>query len=175
MKQILPSTLVLVVAALAGVSPGAAQSVRFGVGGGLTIPIRDYKTSDNTGWHLFGKADIGIPMSPVGVRVDGMYAQTSKKSPATGNTKLAGGTADLVWNVSTAIPGLKPYVVGGAGFYNVNAGGGSETKFAWGAGLGTSIGVGPIHGFAEARYMSIHLTGGSVRFVPVTVGLSFGS
>jgi hypothetical protein len=167
--------LALVVGALAGVSPVAAQSARFSLGGGLTMPIRDYKTSDNTGWHLLGKVDIGIPMSPLGVRVDGMYAQTSQKSPATGNTKLAGGTADLVWHVATAIPGLKPYVVGGVGFYNVDAGGGSETTFAWGAGLGTSVGVGPIHGFAEARYMSVHLSGGSVRFVPLSVGVSFGS
>jgi len=175
MKRVLPGTLALVVAALAGVSAVAAQSARFGLGGGLTMPIRDYKTTDNTGWHLFGKVDVGIPMSPLDVRVDGMYAQTSKKSPATGNTKLAGGTAALVWSVATAIPGLKPYVVGGVGLYDVNAGGGSETKFAWGAGLGTSIGVGPLHGFAEARYMSVHLSGTSVRFVPVTVGLSFGS
>jgi outer membrane protein with beta-barrel domain len=175
MTRVLRVPLALVVAALAGVSPVAAQNARFGLGGGLTMPIRDYKTSDDAGWHLFGKVDIGIPMSPLGVRVDGMYAQTTKKSPATGNTKLAGGTAGLVWNVAAAIPGLKPYVVGGVGFYNVNAGGRSETKFAWGAGLGTSIGVGPMHGFAEARYMSVHLGGGAVRFVPVTVGVSFGS
>src|SRR6266487_3547383 len=90
MKRVLPGTLALVVAALAGVSAVAAQSARFGLGGGLTMPIRDYKTTDNTGWHLFGKVDVGIPMSPLDVRVDGMYAQTSKKSPATGNTKLAG-------------------------------------------------------------------------------------
>ena len=175
MNRVLQLALALTVASLACVATALAQSARFGLGGGLISPMSDYKNTDKTGWHLFGKVDIGIPMSPVGVRVDAMYGQTSQKSPLGGNTKLAGGTADLVWKVPTAVPGFKPYVVGGVGLNNVNPGGGSETKFTWGGGLGTSIGVGPIHGFAEARYMSIQFTGGSLKFIPLTVGLSFGS
>ncbi len=175
MNRVLQLALVVTVASVAVVTAGSAQSARFGVGGGLIAPMSDYKDTDNAGWHIFGKVDIAIPMSPVGVRVDAMYGQTSHKLPLTGNTKLAGGTADLVWKIPTALPGLKPYVVGGVGLYNVNPGGGSETKFTWGGGLGTSIGVGPIHGFAEARYMSIQFSGGSLKFVPLTAGLSFGS
>lgn len=175
MNRVLQLIIAVAATSIACGATAAAQSARFGLGGGLISPMGDYKDQDKTGWHALGKVDIGIPMSPVGVRVDAMYGQTSHKSPVTGNTKLVGGTASLVWKIPTAVPGLKPYVVGGAGLYNVNPGGGSETKFTWGGGLGASIGVGPIHGFAEARYMSIQFTGGSLKFIPLTVGLSFGS
>ena len=175
MNRVFQSALALGVATFIGVSAVVAQSVHVGLGGGLTLPLRDYHDSDQAGWHVLAKVDIEIPESPLDVRVDAMYSQTSQKSPLTGTTKLAGGTANLVWHVPTAALGVKPYIVAGAGVYNYNPGGGSTTKFSWGAGLGTSIGVGPIHAFAEARYISIHLPGTALRFVPVTVGLSFGS
>lgn len=175
MNRVRQAATAVAVTTIVGVSGGTAQSARFGLGGGLTVPLSEYKNTNSTGWHVLGKVDITIPMSPVGVRVDGMYGQTSEKSPLTGNTKLAGGTADLLWHIPTTVPGLKPYILGGAGVFNVNPGGGSTTKFAWDAGLGTSIGVGPIHAFAEARYISVHLTPTHLKFVPVTAGLSFGS
>lgn len=175
MKWMWRCPVALAVAALVGGSGATAQNVAVGLGGGVTLPLRDYHTTDNAGWHLLGKVDINVPESPIDVRVDAMYSQTSQKSPSTGNTKLAGGTADLVWHIPTAAPGVKPFVVAGAGVYNYNPGGGSTTKFTWAAGLGAAIGVGPIRGFAEARYVSIHLPGTALRFVPVTAGLSFGS
>jgi len=160
---------------LLGAAVAQGQNAHFGLGGGLIVPTGDYNTVDKTGWHVLGKVDIGIPMSPIGVRIDGMYGQTSHRSPLTGNTKLAGGTADAVWHIPTMVPGFKPYLLAGVGMFNWNPGGGSETKFTWGGGIGTSIGVGPMHGFAEGRYMSIQASGGSLKFLPVTVGLSFGA
>ena len=157
-----------------GATVAQAQRAHFGLGGGLIVPTGDYNTLDKTGWHVLGKVDIGIPLSPIGVRVDGVYGQTSHRSPATGNTKLAGGTADVVWRIPTMVPGFKPYLLAGLGVYNVKTDS-SATKFTWGGGVGTSIGVGPVHGFAEARYMSIQATGTSLKFLPVTVGLSFGA
>lgn len=175
MNRALALVIACAVLAVASTGTATAQSARFGLGGGLTTPLSDYNTTDNAGWHVLGKIDVAIPLSPLGVRVDGMYAQTSHKSPLTGNTKLAGGTADLVWRIPTAVPGFKPYLVGGGGLYNYNPGGGSTTKFTWGGGLGTAIGVGPVHGFAEARYLSVQLSGATLKFAPITVGLSFGS
>lgn len=158
-----------------GLSSVAAQSARFGLGGGVTLPLREYHTTDNAGWHVLGKVEIDVPESPIDVRVDGMYSRTGQKAPATGNTRLAGGTADLLWRIPTSVPGLSPYVLGGAGAYNVDVNGGSTTKFSWGAGLGASFEVGLFHAFAESRYISIHLPGTALRFVPVTAGLVFGS
>src|SRR2546426_6898475 len=45
------------------------------------VPTGDYNTLDKTGWHVLGKVDIRIPLSPIGVRVDGVYGQTSHRSP----------------------------------------------------------------------------------------------
>jgi opacity protein-like surface antigen len=174
-------------AAVVGISRSAAQNVRLGVGGGLTAPQSDYKSVDKTGWHALVRADVAIPLSPVAVRVDGLYSQTSHQdingSPVDGNTKIIGGLASLVWKIPTAAPMVKPYVLAGGGMSNFKqtfpsspgTSQVSETKFTWAAGLGLSVGVGPVHGFVEGRYMSVQTSGTPSRFVPVTVGLTFGS
>ena len=94
-----------------GATVAQAQRAHFGLGGGLIVPTGDYNTLDKTGWHVLGKVDIRIPLSPIGVRVDGMYGQTSHRSPATGNTKLAGGTADVVWRIPMSRRSLRGVAV----------------------------------------------------------------
>jgi Outer membrane protein beta-barrel domain len=183
MNRAFQLVIALGVATGVGAPTAAAQSVRFGVGGGATIPLSDYKNMDNTGWHALVKADIAIPLSPVGVRVDGLYAQTDHQAPATGNTKLIGGLASVVYTIPTAAPIVKPYLLVGGGVYHVkqtfpSQPGTSEfsaTKAAFAGGAGVSIGVGPVHAFAEARYTSVQTSGSALQFVPVTAGLSFGS
>ena len=51
----------------------------------------------------------------------------------------------------------------------------SETKFTWDFGGGVSFGAGPANFFAEIRYVSIQESGGSTKFVPITVGVAFGA
>lgn len=175
MNRVLQLGLALVVTTMTSATSGAAQSTSFGLGGGLTMPLSDYSNLDNAGWHVFGKVDFGMPASPVSFRVDGMYAQTTPQSTTLAtNTKLAGGTADLVYHLKLGVPDLKPYLIAGGGLYNVNIDGSSETKFTWGGGLGTAIGLGPLHAFIEGRYMSVQLSGTPLKFAPVTAGLSFG-
>ena len=161
----------------------AAQSARFGVGGGLISPVSDYGNQDKTGWHVAANVEFAIPLSPFGVRVDGLYGQTDHQSPVNGSTKLAGGLVGIVWKITTAVPMVKPYLVAGGGVYNfkqtfpstTGPSETSDTKFTWAAGAGASVGVGPIHGFLEARYASIQLSGNAEKFIPVTAGLTFGA
>lgn len=187
MNRVLQSVIAVAVVSVASVATVGAQNVRFGVGGGLTSPLSDYKNIDKTGWHGLVRADIGIPMSPVDVRIDGLYSQTSHKdvggSPVDGNTKVIGGLVNLVYKIPVPAPMVKPYIVAGGGISNFKqtfpsspgTSEVSETKFTWGAGAGLSVGVGPVHGFVEGRYMSVQLSGTPVKFVPVTVGLTFGA
>jgi len=45
-------------------------------------------------------------------------------------------------------------------------------------GAGVSIGVGPVHAFVEARYMTVpssNVSGNATSFLPITAGLTFGS
>jgi len=96
MNRVLQVALAVTLGSLAGVA-AAAQGARFGVGGGLLSPMGDYKDLDKTGWHGLVRVDLSIPMSPVGIRVDGLYGQTSHKAPfdGDGNSKGIGGLVSL--------------------------------------------------------------------------------
>lgn len=186
MNRVLQSVITVLVFSLACVATVAAQGVRFGLGGGLIAPLSDYKNADKMGWHATLNANFAIPMSPVGVRVDGLYGQTSHKdigtTPVTGNTKLIGGIANLVYNIPVPAPVVRPYLLAGGGVYHVQikATAGSttidtsETKFTWDFGGGAKFGAGPASFFAEIRYVSIQESGGATKFVPITVGVMFG-
>src|SRR5437870_6407886 len=169
---------VLGLASLGATAEARAQGTRFGLGGGLAAPTGDYGSADKGGWHALAKVDFAIPMAPVGIRVDALYGRTSHKdqsgSPVPGNTQLAGGLASLVWNVPARAPMFKPYLLAGAGVYHVKVttslGAASETKLAFGGGLGSSVGPGPARGFVEGRYLRGQESGGSISGVPVTAG-----
>ncbi len=182
MNRVLQLTLAVGVVSLASVATVSAQGAHFGVGGGLTSPMSDYKDLDKTGWHGLVRADVSIPLSPVGIRVDGMYSQTSHQAAVAtdGNTKLIGGLASVVWKIPVPAPIVKPYLVAGGGFFNrkvtipsqtVDT---SESKFAYAFGGGVNVGVGPLHLFAEGRYVSIQ-TDPAIKFIPLTVGVMFGA
>jgi opacity protein-like surface antigen len=186
MNRVLQLVITVAVASAAAVATVSAQSAHFGLGGGLTLPTGDYKNVDNAGWHALGKVDIGIPMSPVAVRIDALFGQTKHKdvggSAVDGKTQLIGGLANLVYKIPVPAPIVKPYILGGAGVYNVKLTitnsvppvDTSETKFAWDFGAGATFGAGPARFFVEARYVSIQESGGSTKFIPVTAGVSFG-
>ena len=93
MNRVLQVALAVTLGSLTGVAATAAQGARFGVGGGLLSPLGDYKNLDKTGWHGLVRVDFSIPMSPVGIRLDGLYGQTSHKALSTA-TATARGSAD---------------------------------------------------------------------------------
>jgi hypothetical protein len=147
------------------------EGVSFGLGAGLILPTGNYGTADKAGWHVMGLIQLPIAQSPIHLRFDGMYGMTSNKAGG-GSIKLAGGTADLLYHLGDRAASVRPYVLGGLGFYNVNFGAGtSESKFAFGLGGGVLFGVGTMHAFVEGRYMSIQTSGSSLTFLPITVGL----
>src|SRR3989442_11094246 len=123
MNRVLQLAVTVVVVSLACVATVAAQGVRFGLGGGLINPLSDYKDLDKMGWHATLDANFAIPMSPVGIRVDGLYGQTSHKdfggAPVTGNTKLIGGIANLLYKNSRPAPIVKTYLLAGGSRYHL--------------------------------------------------------
>src|SRR5213079_2952502 len=100
---------------------GSKRSFR--LGGGLIAPLSTYKDDDKAGWLAGANVEFAIPLSPVGVRVDGLYGETKHKdiggSPVDGKTRLIGGLASVVWNIPVPAPIVKPYVLAGGGLYNV--------------------------------------------------------
>ena len=184
MNRVLHLMIAVTMASVASVAMVAAQGVRLGLGGGLISPLSDYKDVDKVGWHATVNATFAIPLSPVGIRVDGLYGQTSPKdigtTPVDGKTKLIGGLANVVYKIPVPAPMVKPYLLGGVGVYNQKVTipsasfDTSETKFAWDLGGGASFGAGPASFFVEIRYVSIQESGGSTKFVPITAGVTFG-
>lgn len=167
-------------AALMSATSVLAQGVTWGLGGGLTLPTSDYANLDKAGWHATANATFAIPLSPLGIRVDGLYGQTTHKNGVQGNSKLIGGLANVVLQIATAAPMVKPYVLAGGGIYNLKVSfpsvpfDTSETKFTWDVGAGLTLGAGPARFFVEGRYIVIQESGGSTKFIPVTAGLRFG-
>lgn len=149
------------------------EGIRFGVGGGLTLPMGNYADIDKTGWHLLGLIQFPISQSPIHLRFDAMYGQTSHKSGGN-STTLTGATADLLYHLGDRAAKVRPYVLGGLGFYNVDAFGSSQSKVAFGFGGGILFGVGTMHAFLEGRYMSVQTSGSSLNFLPISLGVMFG-
>ena len=156
-----------------GAQAQPTEGIRFGVGGGLTMPIGTYGDFGKAGWHALGVLQFPIGQSPLHGRVDAMYGQTSH-DVGSGSTTLTGATGDLVYHIGDRAASVRPYILGGVGFYNVDAGGGSESKFAFGAGGGILFSIGTMHAFLEGRYMSVQTSGNSLSFLPITLGLLFG-
>ena len=160
--------------ALYGQHPQPTEGVRFGVGAGVTLPTGDYGTVDKTGWHVLGLIQFPISQSPIHLRFDALYGSTSHKSGfGSGNTKLTGATADLLYHLGDRRASVRPYVLGGLGIFDVSDGT-STSKFAFGLGGGILFGVGTMHAFLEGRYMSVQTSPSSLTFIPISVGLMFG-
>jgi hypothetical protein len=167
--------IVLVVFATPGLGAQAqpTEGIRFGVGGGLTMPIGTYGDFDKAGWHALGVLQFPIGQAPLHGRVDAMYGQTSH-DVGSGSTTLTGATGDILYHIGDRAASVRPYILGGLGFYNVDFGGASESKFAFGAGGGILFSIGTMHAFLEGRYMSVQTSGSSLNFLPITLGLLFG-
>lgn len=173
MRKLFGCALVL----LAGVALPAQAQVRFGVGGGLLMPMGDYGTADKMGFVAGAGIIIPVGTAPVGVRVEGSYSQTSHDGIG-GKSKIMGGMASLIYSF-TGAGSVTPYVLAGLGYYNVKVdvtgfGSADESKVGFGGGGGIRFPMGSASLFAEARYMNISTTGGSTTFVPIIVGVSFG-
>ena len=184
MQRRMLSLLAVCCTAVAGIASAQTPSARFGLGGGATVPVGTYKDTDKIGWHGMGLVQIGVPHSPVDVRVDGVYSHTShdttKVGVPSGTTKLYGGLASLVYNVGPKALMARAYVLGGVGVYHLkqDLGGGltgDATKFAFGGGGGVSFSLAAVHGFVEARWVSVRTSGSSLSFFPVSAGLMFGT
>jgi hypothetical protein len=160
--------------ALHGQHRQPTEGIRFGVGGGVILPTGDYGTLDKAGWHVLGLIQLPISQSAIHLRFDALYGSTSHKSTVgPGNTKLTGGTADLLYHLGTRAASVRPYIMGGLGIFDVSDGS-STSKFAFGLGGGILFGVGTMHAFLEGRYISVQTSPSSLTFIPISVGLMFG-
>ena len=182
MKRMVP----FVLGAVLSMSVTVAQAqVSIGVGGGVTIPLGDFKNAAKTGWHGLGSLGYELPTGGLGIRGDFYYGQHSFKGAASGVSakwKLLGGLGNLLYSFKSP-GGVHPYILGSVGFMNLKATASSgsasvsasETKLTFGGGAGIRFKAGTKGSFfVESRYLTVNTSGNNANFIPITVGLTFG-
>ncbi len=158
----------------------AQGNLRYGVSAGLLMPVGDYNTADKLGFVGGAGATYWLAGQPIGIRGDLSYSSTSHKGTgATGNTKILGGMASVVYALNPANAPARIMLTGGIGFYNMDFGGGTpkQTKIGFGGGAAVAfkMGTGGTRFVVGTRYTSVSTDGTSrLNFLPITVGLSFG-
>ncbi|MFL5580576.1 MAG: outer membrane beta-barrel protein [Gemmatimonadaceae bacterium] len=178
MKRMLVAALA--VALFAGAAE-AQRPVKFAVGGGLSGVAGDAKQSVDAGYHVMGAVDVGVPILPLGFRVDAAYNSFKGKEELTAGVvpslRVVSGTANVTMNV-IPLPIVKMYLIGGAGIYNAKAdvdGAEATNRFGYNAGAGLRFDLAGFGTFLEARY---HLvpesdTDAKMQIIPVTLGFRF--
>ena len=155
------------------------SGLHFGVEGGISYPQGDAKDSYDNGWNGGALLVWNPPVIPVGLRVDGSYHKLDGKNATVGDADILAGTADVVVGFRAIL--LKPYFLGGVGYYRLDfsqdsgpgAFRGKQNETGWNAGAGVSIRLRNIDLVVEARYHSVSTEGSRFQFVPVSVGLVF--
>jgi opacity protein-like surface antigen len=175
----LAAVLLFFVAARA--SAQGTSGFHWGVFGGGTVPQGDAEDAFDTGWHGGGLLVFNIPVIPVGLRVDAAYHKLDSADPAisTGDAEILAATADVTVGFRLLV--LKPYVVGGVGYYRLDfsdesfpsAFSGTNNETGWNAGAGVSFSFRKIDVFVEARYHSVATEGERFKFIPVSIGIAF--
>ena len=105
-----------------------------------------------------------------------------------GNVNILSVNANVKWSL-LPIPVVSPYLTGGIGLAQLSSGdltvkyngasvGGfpkveGETKTAVNLGAGVDLKLGGVALFAEVRYTWILTEGGSTRYIPISVGITF--
>lgn len=160
--------------------PALAQhDIHIGLAGGGAIPVGVFDSSYSAGPDALVTIVAGPADSPLGLRFDYNYAGFEGRSvdgiDRTG-THVNSLTANLV--IAARAGALKPYLIGGGGWYPYTEPG--ETSRTNGAGLNGGAGIGfplpylDIGGFLEVRYHAVHASGhADRRFVPITFGVMF--
>jgi hypothetical protein len=167
----------------------STRPVSFGVSGGASLPMGDladgFSTGFNVSGHLYFKP---AAFTNLGFRADVSFDRFGAKGlddEDTGdfNYRFLGVTGNALYNFPQSSPGMvRPYVLGGVGFYNaktsVTVGGvgsssASSTDLGVQAGAGVNFQLSGFSTFVEAKFVNVFGDGSSANFVPITFGIRF--
>lgn len=173
----LAAATVLVVAVSSSANAQAASASRFGVNGGVSLPLGDFADGAGLGFHIGGHFQAPIN-DKLHFRANldlGRYG--GEDDFGVDNVMIMGAVANLVLPINTE-SALKPYVFGGLGFYNwkiETVGGGSfdDSDLAFNIGAGYDFKWGTKSMFTELRYLSILSEGESTNMLPIVIGIRF--
>ena len=179
MKRVVSLFAAVAMTVVMGASAAEAQSpVRFGLAGGLSLPQGEDSDFLENGFHGQVMLGFGMMALPVKLRADLSYHSFGGKD----GTLAEGADARVISgalnaNIGMGGIGVKPYLSGGLGMYNmkVEAFGEdvTETDFGVNAGVGLEFSLTGMSTFLEARYIHIFSEGEATKIVPITFGIMF--
>jgi hypothetical protein len=157
-------------------SLGAQRALTLSLAGGGSIPVGNFADGASAGWHALASIGLSTLMQPIGLRLD--VAHNRFTAEAVGpDVAVTSGTLNASYRLPMVNSPLSPYLIGGAGAYRFECFGdidcGTDTRFGWNAGLGTKWAALRMKGFLESRFHAANSESGNVRFVPLTLGLTF--
>jgi len=167
--------------AIAAAPVAHAQSYnpfQIGASGGIGFPTGDLGSVTNTGYNIAIAVGIRPMMMPIGIRAEAAWNQFGLSNGANGNINIPAFTGNLTYGIPMGV-GFSPYVIGGIGLYRPNADlNGNSTEatnnFGWNIGGGVKLPLSTgFETFVEARYHAVNTDGGTLSFVPLTVGFMF--
>ncbi len=173
MRRLLLVSAPLALAIALTPTPAHAQmgALALGAAIGHTASSGNRGSDFKSGLHLEGLADLSLPLVPIGLRGEVGYDQLDAKTSGNPALKVASAVANA--RFSLPFPVLRPYAIGGIGYYYANSTltGSSQGKAGWNGGVGVELKLPVIRVFAEARYHSINFSGGHVNLIPLSLGL----
>jgi hypothetical protein len=167
----------LVAVLLIAVAPVAMSQrhVSLAISGGAVMPTGSFADAAGTGWNGTAALVLSHPAHPLSLKLDMAYSQFGFEgpSPVGDDPAIISGTLNAGYRFPSAGRALAPYLIAGAGAYNVGCGGGlcdSDTNFGWNAGLGTHFRLGALRPFLEGRLHSATGPGPNLYFAALTIG-----
>lgn len=171
------AAVAMVAATTPEVSAQGYNPFEIGASGGVGLPTGDLGNGANTGYNIALAVGYRPRYTPIAVRAEAAYNQFGREAGG-GSINIPAFTGNLEYALPFGMS-YTPYAIGGVGLYrpSVDLGGGStgaENRFGWNAGGGVKIPFSrSFKTFIEARYNSVNVEGGTLSFVPITVGVMF--
>lgn len=171
----------LLAAGVLAATPSAASaqiSTGLSIAAGLSLPSGDLSEGVESGYNAAVGLNIGVPLLPVGLRIEGGYNAFEAKNNVDVTTNIVSGTVNGTFGL-----GL-PYVIGGLGYYRAQSKGtvagvrvdGSESAAGINGGVGFTFPLGLLSTFAEIRYHKMlgdKDKGADAAYIPITFGIKF--
>lgn len=195
-----PVLVVLLALATLNALPPAARAqapkmLRFGLGGGVSLPVNHVKDTLKNGYVLQGVVSLLLPGSPFALRATANYNRFQGRDTFTTSAGVSHGTiVSGLGNLSFYLIHsgfLQPYVSAGLGAFSVgtttttNGVDSTDTKLHFGinAAAGVELHFSPsVSGYVEARLENVYTDQGfsaevtdvnNIRVLPIVFGIMF--
>jgi hypothetical protein len=171
-----PRSVVIVFTLLVSSHAAAQRPLTLSIGGGASVPLGQFADGASVGWHALASVGLSTYMQPIGLRLDAQHDRFTAKA-AGPDQAVTSATLNLSYRLPHTNSPFSPYIIAGGGAYRFECFGGTDcgsaTRVGWNAGVGSKFVGFRLKGFIEARWHAVNADGGNVRFVPISLALTF--